>query len=147
MTDNFQILKRRGVRLVLLIVVGATTLFLGFDGLTKNWADLEVGAKDPSLEAVSLPISDRAQAIEHAVAAIRSLPRWRVEASDLSGGTIHATRTTRLWRFVDDVHLKVIPIGKGMTILGQSRSRVGRGDLGQNTRNLRELARALRQAR
>ncbi|MEQ8849147.1 DUF1499 domain-containing protein [Botrimarina sp.] len=48
--------------------------------------------------------------------------------------------TTGLMRFRDDVWLVVLPADAGGVLLaGESRSRVGKGDLGQNPRNLDEL--------
>jgi uncharacterized protein (DUF1499 family) len=79
-----------------------------------------------------------AEAVAHAIA---TLPRWQVAGRQ--GPVIRATRTTRLFRFVDDVLLLLEPAGGGTRIQARSASRVGRGDLGQNRRNLAELWRAL----
>jgi uncharacterized protein (DUF1499 family) len=76
--------------------------------------------------------------------AVRSLPHWRVESTDPATGTIHLTRRTRVWRFVDDVRLTLTPDGGSTVIHGESQSRVGVGDLGQNRRNILELWAALR---
>ena len=66
-------------------------------------------------------------------------------AADLAAPVaVHLTRKTRLFRFVDDVHLRIFPDGGGSRVEGTSQSRVGKGDLGQNARNLRELFRDLR---
>jgi uncharacterized protein (DUF1499 family) len=114
------------------------------DGFTKNWADLTDGNADPALRAVVVPLPP-AEALSWAAARIRSLPRWAVVATDQTAGTLHATHETLLWRFVDDVRLEFHLDGAGGTIItGRSRSRIGRGDLGQNARNLRELTTALR---
>lgn len=113
------------------------------DGWTKNRADLEPGATEPDLRPIVLP-RPPAEAVEWAAGVIASLPRWEVLSQDRERGTLHATRTTRVWRFVDDVRLRFEPDGAGSRVLGTSRSRVGRGDFGQNARNLRELAVALR---
>ncbi len=140
-------LHRRMFRLAALILVGGAALFLGFDGMTKNWADLEVGARDPKLEAVVWTDTTQEAAVERTAKLLQSLPRWKVVAADPTSGTLHATHLTWLWRFVDDVHLRFSSMPGGIRITGQSRSRVGKGDLGQNARNLRELAAVLRQAR
>jgi uncharacterized protein (DUF1499 family) len=73
-----------------------------------------------------------------------TLPRWRVEAIDPQKGSIHLTRRTRLFRFVDDIHLHLEAQESGTRIHGKSQSRVGLSDLGQNRRNLQQLVRALR---
>jgi uncharacterized protein (DUF1499 family) len=60
---------------------------------------------------------------------------------------MHLTRTTRLLRFVDDVHLTFEPGPGGTTrVHAQSQSRVGVGDFGQNRRNILELWQDLRMA-
>lgn len=59
--------------------------------------------------------------------------------------TLHLVRTTALMRYKDDVWLVVEDRGEGRVRLhGDSRSRIGKGDLGQNPRNLRQLMAALR---
>ena len=57
-----------------------------------------------------------------------------------SSTVIHLVRTTSILRFQDDIWGVLEPIDSGSTVLhAESRSRLGRGDLGQNPRNLREL--------
>ena len=51
--------------------------------------------------------------------------------------------TTRLLGFEDDVTVTVEAHGAGSLVNMRSRSRVGRGDFGQNARNIRELQSAL----
>jgi uncharacterized protein (DUF1499 family) len=53
-------------------------------------------------------------------------------------------RTTRLFRFQDDVSLTIVRSDHSTGITAMSRSRVGVGDLGQNPRNIREILNALR---
>lgn len=73
--------------------------------------------------------------------AIHSLRRWEVEAS--SNGIVQATRTTRILKFKDDVAIKISGgDGKSHAVF-ESASRVGKSDLGQNRRNLRELLAAV----
>jgi uncharacterized protein (DUF1499 family) len=113
------------------------------NGLTRNWAHIEPGAHDPTLEAVVLAIP-KEPAVDRIRAAIARQPRWAVIEADRATGTIHATHATRIWRFVDDVRIRIEPWGDGSRLTAESRSRVGKGDLGQNARNLRELVRVLR---
>ena len=77
-------------------------------------------------------------------AVVASLPRWRVESSDAGQNTTHATHRTRLWRFVDDVNIRVEPTATGVRVHARSQSRVGKGDMGQNRRNILGLFDALR---
>jgi len=73
--------------------------------------------------------------------AVEGLPRWRLEAQE--GDGVRAVRTTRLLRFKDDVTARVYPDAGGARLELTSASRLGKGDLGQNPRNLKELARAV----
>ena len=73
--------------------------------------------------------------------AIGGLRRWQVTGRE--DAVVRATRTTRLFRFVDDVLLLLEPAHGGTRVSARSASRVGRGDLGQNRRNLAELWRVL----
>ncbi|MCA9628368.1 MAG: DUF1499 domain-containing protein [Myxococcales bacterium] len=80
--------------------------------------------------------------LEAAVGAVRSLPHWKVESHDEA--ELHAVRTTRLFHFKDDIWVRVAPTDDGWTrVWIRSKSRVGKGDFGQNARNIRELQAAL----
>jgi uncharacterized protein (DUF1499 family) len=105
--------------------------------LTRNWADTDE-AGDPLLAPLDLPLPPP-EAEQRVAAAVRSLPRWRVEGVDSAAGTIRATRSTRLFRFIDDITVRLEPVPSGTRVHARSRSRVGVGDLGQNRRNLLEL--------
>jgi uncharacterized protein (DUF1499 family) len=121
------------------------------DWLTKNTARIAVDHPDPTLRAITIDRPAK-EAAERAAAAVAMLPRWNVMLHDPEPGASHvctATRTTRLWGFVDDVVLEFRgitgPDGRQATVVtGSSRSRVGKGDFGQNARNLREVLRAIR---
>ena len=73
--------------------------------------------------------------------AVERLPRWGLEAAE--GSEVRAVRTTRLFRFRDDVTARVRPDPDGARLELTSASRLGRGDLGQNPRNLEDLLRAV----
>jgi len=77
----------------------------------------------------------------YVVEAALGLPRWRHEGT--RGEVIWLTRRTRIFRFVDDIHVIAEPTPQGTRLLLRSASRVGKGDLGQNARNLQELITAL----
>ncbi len=76
-------------------------------------------------------------------------PRWKVEQQeDTEGGIrIHLTRRTRIFRFTDDIHVTIRrePDSGETTLTVHSQSRVGKGDLGQNPRNIRDLVRGVRE--
>lgn len=57
---------------------------------------------------------------------------------------LHLTHATSVFRFIDDVHVEIHRLerenGESKTVFhAESRSRVGKGDLGQNPRNLKML--------
>lgn len=109
-------------------------------GNGRNVAATSDTATDPRLRTRVLrgPVGDvRARLLQGAA----GLPRWRVV--DSSGPVVWLTRTTRLFRFVDDVYLLLEPRGDSVALLARSASRIGNGDLGQNRRNLAELWGAL----
>ncbi len=73
--------------------------------------------------------------------AVEGLPLWRLATPE--GDEVRAVRKTRLFRFKDDVTARVHPDPDGARLQLKSASRLGRGDLGQNPRNLEELLRAI----
>ena len=76
--------------------------------------------------------------------AIRGLPRWRVVYVDTENDALEAEVETLAGRFLDDLTLYALPLGHGQTrAIIRSRSRVGRGDLGQNALHIRELQAAM----
>ena len=104
--------------------------------LTRNWADTDEG-DDPALAPPELSLPPDA-ALHRLRSVVERLPRWRVEATDAQAGTLHAVRTTRLG-FRDDIHLRLEALAGGTRVHARSASRVGKGDFGQNRRNLLEL--------
>lgn len=108
---------------------------------TRNWADTDEPG-DPAVRPVDLamPVG---QAIQHIQQVIERLPRWRVESVEEAAGTIRATRRTRLG-FVDDITIRLEATATGCRVHARSQARLGKGDLGQNRRNLVELIGALR---
>lgn len=113
-------------------------------GSTRNWHDTDEPGADPGPLDLPLP---PAEALARVESAIRGLPRWRVETIDATAGTIIATRRTRIFRFTDDITIRLEPTATGTRVHARSKSRVGKGDFGQNRRNVLELFAALRTAR
>lgn len=73
--------------------------------------------------------------------AVEKLPRWTLLSS--GDGELHAVRRTRFFRFEDDVTARIAGRGSHSEVAFESASRVGKSDLGQNSRNLRELLEAI----
>jgi len=67
----------------------------------------------------------------------------RVTIVSASGGYLHAEVRSRIFRFVDDLELLVVDGGE---LVVRSASRVGRSDLGVNTRRVKWLREALLEA-
>lgn len=94
-----------------------------------------VRASYPNL--ATLRVSDpRAEAFDRALAAAEALG-WEIVAKDGSAGAFYAKDTTAIFRFVDDVVVRVRPAGAGAEIDVRSKSRDGRGDLGANAKRIR----------
>ena len=111
---------------------------------TTNFAVLDDAAADTRLRPVHLSTSPRVVS-EQLQQWAEQTPRWNVESAETTdtSAQLHLTRTTPLWRFTDDVRVE-LSVRDGETILNaESRSRVGKGDLGQNPRNLRTLVEAV----
>ncbi len=83
---------------------------------------------------VALP---RAEAFKRALDAARAMPGWTIIASDPESGRIEANDTSRWFRFVDDVVIRVRADGAGSRIDVRSESRQGRSDFGVNARRVR----------
>jgi uncharacterized protein (DUF1499 family) len=110
---------------------------------TRNWADTDEPG-DPQLAPVDLPLPP-SEALTRIEAVLRNLPRFQVEAVERDAGILRATRRTRLFRFVDDVTVRLEAVPGGTRVHARSQARVGKGDFGQNRRNLLLLLGALRQ--
>ena len=81
--------------------------------------------------------ADPRRVFDESVASVEELERWEVVKSDVATRTIEATSTTRVFKFVDDVTITVQPVTEFVTRVDvHSRSRVGKGDFGQNARNI-----------
>jgi uncharacterized protein (DUF1499 family) len=68
---------------------------------------------------------------------------WEILSVDPAAGRLEAREVSRIFQFVDDVVVRVRPMGAGAVIDVRSRSRDGRGDLGVNARRIRTFAAAI----
>jgi uncharacterized protein (DUF1499 family) len=110
------------------------------DWFTRNWANTD--ERDPALAPLEIPLPLPA-ALELVQGAIRSLPRWQVESVDPGTSLVRATRRTRLWRFVDDVTVRLEVVEDRTRVHVRSKARVGIGDFRQNRRNIIQLMKAI----
>lgn len=111
---------------------------------TTNFARLDAAAEDPELRPLSLSIPPAAVG-DKIVSWASDQSHWAVVSREADGERIqiHLTRTTRILRFVDDIRVTLVPDGETTRVEAESQSRIGKGDLGQNPRNLKELTRIL----
>jgi uncharacterized protein (DUF1499 family) len=74
----------------------------------------------------------------------RGRPRWEVKDADARTGEIVAEARSRLWRFIDDVRVRVTLDEAGMTRVDvSSASRAGGYDFGTNARRIARFLHAL----
>ncbi|WP_051309332.1 DUF1499 domain-containing protein [Desulfogranum japonicum] len=70
--------------------------------------------------------------------------QWQIVSSRKEDGIIEAVATTRIFRFHDDIIIRLTPEEMGVRVDIRSASRVGKGDLGANARRIREFFSQLR---
>ena len=102
-----------------------------------------VEAAYPDLAPIELAIP-RDAAYRRSLDVAKSLG-WDITRDNPEHGTFEAEDTTKVWRFVDDISVRVrtTPTG-GATIDIRSKSRDGKGDLGANANRIRAFAAAVR---
>jgi uncharacterized protein (DUF1499 family) len=107
----------------------------------KDWAAIQrecCADLHPAVLALA-PLDAYAKALAQA----RAMPTWIVTAEDANGLTIEAVSTSELFRFQDDVVIRVRPDGGGAKVDMRSKSRDGKGDMGVNTARIRSYIDAL----
>ena len=71
---------------------------------------------------------------------VTEMKRWELIKDDRSALTVTAQRSTRTMGFVDDIEIRIEPVTEFATRVNiKSSSRVGKGDFGQNARNIEEF--------
>jgi uncharacterized protein (DUF1499 family) len=84
------------------------------------------------------------QAFKRLREALESLPNVRVTYASVKEGRIEAIAVSRVFRFVDDVVVRIRPDPVGSRIDVRSRSRDGKGDMGVNAQRIETILAALR---
>lgn len=131
----------------------ALALVIGIAGQVENWrrdlvsnrAETSPDSPDPRLRPLTAPLQvDELASVVRTAAS--GLAGWRLIAESQLGNEVDLVfeRTTRVFRFTDDVKVRIRPVAEGAELFAWSKSRIGKGDLGQNPRNLRELLAAVR---
>ena len=98
----------------------------------------------PDIVPVDLAIAP-AEAFTKALATAKTMG-WALVAADSASGRIEATATTRVFRFKDDVVIRIRPRAGGSRLDIRSVSRIGGSDLGKNASRIREFITRLRQS-
>jgi hypothetical protein len=112
-------------------------------GMTSNRAWTSPDSPDPRLRGRVYPFPF-ARVWDAALEIARGWRGWTVMESDPGRGEFAVEARTVLWRFVDDVHVRISLDDDGMTRVDlTSQSRVGRGDLGVNARRIARFLHAL----
>ena len=89
-----------------------------------------------------------AEAYERALKVAHAAPAWTVTRTDPAAQTIEAVATSQLFRFQDDIVIRVRAEPDGTSRVDmRSKSRVGQGDIGANTTRIRAFVAALEAAR
>ncbi len=83
------------------------------------------------------------QVFDAALHAVHRMPRWSLVSHQPATGEIRAEASTLVWRFVDDILIRVRVRAGDAVVEVRSSSRVGRGDFGQNARNIRSFLQEL----
>ncbi|HEU0078276.1 MAG TPA: DUF1499 domain-containing protein, partial [Longimicrobiaceae bacterium] len=101
--------------------------------LTTNRAWTDPGSDDTRLRGRTYAVPFAA--VWSAILAEVAARGWTTLEAQPVAGEIHAEARTRLWKFVDDVWIRLSLDGDGQTRVDLvSASRVGRADLGTNAR-------------
>ncbi len=109
-----------------------------------NWRE-QIRAAWPALAPIE-SAHPPTHALELAARTARQLG-WQVTHVDEAAGIIQAQHSTRLFRFVDDVVIRVrADAGGGARLDLRSKSRDGRGDLGANAARIQRFRDAYRRA-
>jgi uncharacterized protein (DUF1499 family) len=69
---------------------------------------------------------------------------WQIIDSDRGQGRIEASATTFWFGFVDDVVIRITPVGPGSRVDVRSESRVGKSDIGANAQRIRIFLKEMR---
>ncbi|MCP4007331.1 MAG: DUF1499 domain-containing protein [bacterium] len=83
------------------------------------------------------------EAFPRALAVAREMPSWKVVGHNEAAGRIEAIATSSVFRFVDDIVVRVRPDGSGTRVDLRSRSRMGRSDFGANAARILDYLSAL----
>jgi uncharacterized protein (DUF1499 family) len=108
----------------------------------------EIAGKQKQAYPEIVPLSSQLPPVElfkKAETAAR-MAGWEIAAADAQAGRIEATATSLIYRFKDDIVIRITPAGNGSQLDMRSMSRVGQSDVGTNAKRIREFIVALKVA-
>ncbi len=116
-------------------------------GLTRNRVRTSFEHSDPRLRGRRYGIPYQ-EVWEAALAlATNGMKGWRIVSADRDAGQIRVESRTSVFRFVDDVEVRVSLDDDAQTVVHlSSASRVGKGDLGTNARRVARFFKRLDRA-
>lgn len=105
-----------------------------------NHAETANNSSNENLRPIQANLSP-SELADLVVKAVEKLPHWQLvdNQADEREALVTLTRSTRWLRFKDDISVHIAASPMGSTLHAESQSRIGKGDLGQNPRNLTEL--------
>jgi uncharacterized protein (DUF1499 family) len=98
----------------------------------------------PDLKPIRLTLSPEAAYVK-ALATATELG-WDISAQSDARFVFDAREETHLFRFVDDITVRVVAVGTGSKVDIRSKSRDGQGDVGANAARIRRFEQTLQQA-
>ncbi|MEM7026734.1 MAG: DUF1499 domain-containing protein [Pseudomonadota bacterium] len=101
---------------------------------TENIASTSFDTNYPELNIRQYTLPEE-QLQSHVIRAVNELG-WELIQTFNDGKTVNAVVTTKLLRFKDDVMIKLEKKDNAILVNLKSASRVGKGDLGANTRHI-----------
>ena len=98
---------------------------------------LQQRAGYPELAPIRLETTP-GESFEKVEAAVAELS-WETTGSDRAAGRLEATKTSSIFRFVDDIVIRIRPDGSASVVDVRAKSRIGRSDLGANAGHIAAL--------
>jgi uncharacterized protein (DUF1499 family) len=92
----------------------------------------------PAVTSRVLPVPPD-EAFKRVRTAVENLQNTRIVDASQSEGRIEAVATSRVFRFADDVVVRIRPVAEGSRVDIRSRSRDGRSDLGVNAQRIENI--------
>ncbi len=133
---------KRKIFHISLVVIGL--LIAGILAVSMIWPvlnEVETGKTPEYADVVPQYYStDPQRVFDEVRGSVTALKRWELIKDDRATWSVQAERSTRTMGFVDDIEIRVEPVTEFATRVNvKSKSRVGKGDFGQNARNIEEF--------